>query len=156
MKLRKIISGGQTGADQAGLVCAKAMGLEVGGTAPKLFRTEKGSNLALKEYGLVASPHYDFAPRTRQNVLDADCTLWFGNIGSPGYWCTSRAIEQYSKPFEINPSPKRMCELAELYEVINVAGNRYSKNPEVISLVVIAFQGIGLVNTVEEIEAKLL
>lgn len=156
MKLRRVISGGQTGADQAGLICARAIGLETGGTAPKLYRTEKGNNIALKDFGLTASKYYDFAPRTRQNVLDADCTLWFGNIDSPGYWCTSRATDEHSKPFEINVSGKRMHELADLYEVINIAGNRLSKNPEVIGLVVLAFQGLGLANSIHEIESKLL
>ena len=35
MKLRKIISGGQTGVDRAGLEAGKKLNLETGGTAPK-------------------------------------------------------------------------------------------------------------------------
>jgi Circularly permutated YpsA SLOG family len=38
----KIISGGQTGADQAGWRAAKACGLETGGWMPKGWKTELG------------------------------------------------------------------------------------------------------------------
>jgi hypothetical protein len=155
VKLHTVISGGQTGADQAGLICAKALGLRTAGTAPKFYRTEKGAEKWLKDYGLKEHASYDFAPRTRQNVLDADVTLWFGNIGSPGYWCTCKATEQYTKPFEVNPTPKRMVELADKYEIFNIAGNRKSKNSGVIELVTIAFQAIGLALTISEIEDKL-
>lgn len=151
MKLKLILSGGQTGADQAGLICARALGLRTGGTAPKGYKTERGAQKRLKEFGLIESHSSDYSVRTRQNVLDAECTVWFGNVGSPGYWCTSKAAEQYGKPFELNPTPERFAQLAERYEVLNIAGNRRSKNPEVIGLVVSAFQGIGLTNTVAEI-----
>jgi len=43
MILHKIISGGQTGADRAGLVVGKSLGLEIGGTAPKGWKTEESS-----------------------------------------------------------------------------------------------------------------
>lgn len=140
MRLRKIISGGQTGADQAGLLAGQRLGLELGGTAPKNYRTEAGCEREyLKKFGLVESPYYDYAPRTRQNVQDADVTLWFGNIGSPGYWCTSKACDTYSKTLYINPDADAMRRIADTYEIINVAGNRFSKNPQVVDLVTKAF-----------------
>ncbi len=40
--ITKIISGGQTGADQAGLMVAHRLGLKRGGTAPPGFMTEEG------------------------------------------------------------------------------------------------------------------
>jgi Circularly permutated YpsA SLOG family len=39
MLLKKIISGGQTGADQAGLRTAKRLGIETGGWMPQGWRT---------------------------------------------------------------------------------------------------------------------
>jgi len=132
VKLRKIISGGQTGADVTGLLCARALGLETGGTAPKGYGTEGGPNLELEVFGLVESA-------TRDNVKNSDHTLWFGNTGSPGYWCTYKAAEFYNKTFTSNPTKERMLQIAETFEVINVAGNRASKNPDVVGLVREAF-----------------
>lgn len=37
--LLKVISGGQLGADQAGLAAAKAVGIRTGGFAPKNYKT---------------------------------------------------------------------------------------------------------------------
>ena len=51
MKLRKVISGGQTGADRTGLECAKALGLETGGTAPDSWRTDEGHDPTLADFG---------------------------------------------------------------------------------------------------------
>lgn len=42
MTLRKIISGGQTGADQGGLRAGRLLHLETGGTAPHNWMTEQG------------------------------------------------------------------------------------------------------------------
>jgi hypothetical protein len=142
VKLRKVISGGQTGADKTGLECAKKLGLETGGTAPKGYRTEAGKDLTLRDtYGLSESPHWDYAPRTKQNVLDAEITVWFGNLGSPGYWCTKNAARG-KKEFIENPTPEAFKILCNHYEVINIAGNRSSKNPRVIFLVQEAFAAL--------------
>lgn len=142
MKLRRVISGGQTGADEQGLREARKLGLETGGTAPKGYRTERGNANWLKGWGLVESSSNDYAPRTRQNVLDADATVWFGNVGSPGYWCTSKAADNYKRPFFINPDAALMQEIAKNFEVINIAGNRESKNLKVCGLVITTFEAI--------------
>ena len=42
MKIFKIISGGQTGADKGGLIAAKKANIKTGGIAPKGFMTEAG------------------------------------------------------------------------------------------------------------------
>ena len=141
MKLKKVISGGQTGADRTGLECAKALGLETGGTAPNGYRTERGPDPSLRDFGLVESFSSGYPIRTAQNVKDAEATVWFGNTGSPGYWCTFNAAKRGSKPFIENPTS--LVEIAETYEVINVAGNRASKNPSVIQLVKDAFATLG-------------
>ena len=140
MKLRKILSGGQTGADRTGLECAKELGLETGGTAPKYYLTESGYDESLKEFGLKESWSIRYQPRTRDNVVDSDGTVWFGTTTSPGYICTRNFAIQYGKPFGVNPTPEMFKHLANIWEVINIAGNRKSKNPGVVDLVREAFK----------------
>ncbi|KAL6042063.1 Molybdenum carrier, variant 2 [Balamuthia mandrillaris] len=77
-KVVKIISGGETGADRAGLEAGRLLGIATGGTAPKNFRTEQGSDPTLKRlFGLTAEGDLGFAETTRKNVDDADGTIAF-------------------------------------------------------------------------------
>ena len=83
MKLKKVISGGQTGADQTGVEEASLMGLQTGGTMPKGFRTDVGPMRAWAEkYGLTEHPDPSYVPRTRDNAKNSDVTLWFGRTRS--------------------------------------------------------------------------
>lgn len=133
LKLRKIISGGQTGADYAGLVAGRQLGLETGGTAPKGWRIQnydgtEGSNPSLIDFNLIEHSSRDYPPRTKQNVTDADGTLWVGYDKSPGGKLTVNTAKQLGKPLIINPSPRQLREwaIANQIEVLNVAGNRLS------------------------------
>jgi len=76
-----IISGGQTGADQAGLFAASELGLKTGGTAPRNFRTEAGSNPSLlrDKFGLQASTAEtnDYKDRDTKNILASDGSVAF-------------------------------------------------------------------------------
>ena len=137
MKLYKCLSGGQTGADRAGLECAKALGLETGGTAPKGYRTDAGPDPTLKDLGLTESFSSGYPIRTAQNVKDADATVWFGETGSPGYWCTVRATRVHNKPLHENP--QNLVDIADQYAIINIAGNRARTNPRVVQQVIDAF-----------------
>lgn len=139
MILRKIISGGQTGADQQGFVEGRRLGLETGGWVPKGWRTEDGPAPWLATFGCQEHPLSSYPPRTDANVRDSDATLWFGNTSSPGYYCTLKACEKYNRPFIVNPHPRDMVDLAWKYEVWNIAGNRASKNPGVAITVMEAF-----------------
>jgi hypothetical protein len=138
MKLRRIISGGQTGADRTGLECARELGIETGGIAPQGWRTEDGADPSLATFGLEESQFYGYAARTAANVRNSDATLWFGDPTSPGGRATRRLCDYYHKPFLINlpmiPS--------NLYAIINIAGNRASKNPAIIEQVRQAFQAL--------------
>lgn len=142
MKLKRVISGGQTGADKAGLVCAKRIGLETGGTAPKGYRTNKGPDYELRDiYGLVEDESSAYPPRTIKNVRNSDATLWFGRK-SPGYWCTFNACKAWGKPFHENPTDDEVRQFANDYETWNIAGNRFETNPEASRLVHTAFQAL--------------
>jgi hypothetical protein len=96
--LRKVISGGQTGADAGGLIAAFKMGIQTGGTAPNDWMTSIGSNPLLQLLGLTASG--TLKTRTVQNVLDSDGTLIFTvNAQSPGSVQTANVCTQNKKPF---------------------------------------------------------
>lgn len=137
MKLRKVVSGGQTGADQAGLRTARATGLEKGGWAPKGWETEDGPAPWLPEYGLVECPKKGYPARTEANARDSDGTIWFGSTDSSGCKATFAACRRFEKPVFIveeektRPSDVRAWLEAHDIAVLNVAGNRESKSPGV-------------------------
>lgn len=139
MKLKKIISGGQTGADLAGLHAATALGIKTGGTAPKGYRIcledgRDGSNSALATFGLVEHSSREYSPRTKQNVADSDGTVWFGYQYSPGGKLTLSTAEKLGKPAIVNPTSEQLKSWLTINQikVLNVSGNRKSSdNPTI-------------------------
>lgn len=132
--LRKVISGGQTGCDQAALRAARACGLATGGFAPKGWLTEDGPAPWLAEFGLVESRSADYPPRTRANVEAADATLllvWgVVGYGSRGSRLVLRLCGELNKPITtIDLHRMAAPDAAKLLPdaaVLNVAGNRES------------------------------
>ena len=132
--IKKVISGGQTGADLAGLVAAKRCGIETGGLAPKGFRTEKGKKPDLASlYNLRDHPSSSYIPRTFANAEIADATLILSpQRSSSGTKLTIKACRRAQKPFLlVNPLTDNIDNaLAFLKEhqpaILNVAGNRES------------------------------
>lgn len=137
--LKKIISGGQTGADFAGLLAGAALGIETGGTAPKGWRIQtyegrEGSDPRLKLFGLTEHKSRDYPPRTRSNAQCSDGTVWFGWEYSPGGKLTIGTCQKHRKPYILNPRSGDLALWIELnrIEVLNIAGNRYSpENPDI-------------------------
>lgn len=132
MSLTKIISGCQTGADRAGLVAAKDMGYLTGGTVTKGNRTDEGPRPDLITlYGLTESPYHGYPPRTVANVREADGTVLFGNMGSPGCGLTLDSCIKYGKVYIVNPTPQALKAwiVRRGITVLNVAGNRERTNP---------------------------
>jgi len=128
----KIISGGQTGADQGGLEGAFMAGFETGGFIPRGYKTEDGPMPELgNKFGLVEAPSSDYVYRTQLNAQLSDMTLWFGSSNSSGFFATSKACNMYNKPFYnvTNYSVDDIVKLIKLEDpyVINIAGNRESK-----------------------------
>lgn len=78
--LQMVISGGQTGADQAGISAARFLDYATGGRAPKGFLTEEGLAGWLADFGLHASPVESYKSRTYHNVIHADGTLIFSPV----------------------------------------------------------------------------
>ena len=71
--IKKIISGGQTGADRAALDTAIKIGIPQGGWIPKGRITEEGP--LPDKYQLQEMSSDSYPERTEQNVIDSDGTL---------------------------------------------------------------------------------
>lgn len=138
----RIISGGQTGADQGGLFGARDAGIPTGGYAPKNFLTEDGScPRLLHEFGLVDSG-FDYVGRTYLNVRHSNITIWFGKANSRGFYATRKAATTEGRRFleariftdAPGDNEVSLAELMNGYSVINIAGNRESGNPGIFDL----------------------
>lgn len=138
----KIISGGQTGADQAGWRAAKACGLETGGLMPKGFMTEEGDRPEFAElFGATESFKRCYVTRTRGNARTSDATIFFqmGSQSSRGQAVTARACFDHNKTFLLvrngaGYEPARLSYWIMMLPrfrgaTINIAGNRESGAP---------------------------
>lgn len=139
----KIISGGQTGIDRLGLEVGKELGLETGGTTTPGYYTENGRDESLKDFGVTEiSPELQagrkgrefYLPRTEQNVLNSDGTVYFStDEDSAGRIATQRFAKQHNKPFLLNPTSQELAQwlVDNNIDTLNVAGDRGSKvSPE--------------------------
>ncbi len=147
MPITKIVSGGQTGADQGALEAAVYCSLPYGGWIPKGRKAEKGQKVPTKFDQLREMMTSDYLARTEANVVDSDATLvlTYGKA-TGGSKKTIEFAEKHGKPvlhigidqysprdcamfvkrwFEgdiTKPTPPDNCTL-------NVAGSRESKSP---------------------------
>lgn len=93
----KIVSGGQTGVDRAGLEVAIALGIAHGGWCPKGRLAEDGS--VPSRYELVETDSAEYKVRTIQNVEDSDATLILHERPlSGGTLLTKRVAARLGKP----------------------------------------------------------
>jgi hypothetical protein len=139
----KIVSGGQTGADQAGLDWAIAHGVEHGGWCPKGRKTEVGVLAA--RYQLVETPSANYLERTEWNVRDSDATVIFtlSDTLTGGSKRTADFAEKLRKPwFHFKPRvhAKYLASFLARHKVmtLNIAGSRGSSAPQVGDLVAMA------------------
>lgn len=134
--IEKIISGGQIGADIAGIYTGKLFGIPTGGTMPKGFLTLDGPRPEYKLlYNMEEHTSPSYPPRTKKNVRDSNGTIRFAfNFNSAGEICTKKAIDALARPYlDIHLySPKsdlnRISRCVEWLEknnikILNVAGN---------------------------------
>lgn len=136
-RVARIVSGGQTGVDQAALDVAIAHEIPHGGWCPRGRRAEDGripERYAVREHD---SP--DYAARTEQNVVDSDATLVLA-IGTPdgGTALTVRLATRHARPCLVvdldDPPPVAAVVTwlrAKAVGVLNVAGPRESTRPGV-------------------------
>jgi hypothetical protein len=92
----RVITGGQTGVDQAAWRAAKEAGCATGGWMPRGFLTEDGARPEFRRlYGAREMMARGYPERTRANVGEAGLVLWLGPVGSRGYACTLRACAEF-------------------------------------------------------------
>jgi hypothetical protein len=97
--LHRVISGGQTGSDQAGLFTAQAFGLETGGFIPRGFKTIFGNDPELAQFGLIETTSEAYPPRTKKNVETSGATVRLAsNFETAGEVITLRYCQALKKP----------------------------------------------------------
>jgi hypothetical protein len=139
--IKKIVSGGQTGADRAGLDIAIRWGFPHGGWCPKGRKAENGP--ISSQYQLVETPSASYLQRTEWNVRDSDATVIFTIAATltGGSKRTEEFATKHRKPCLHLPRHSSSYEPTALIlqrfveangvQVLNVAGTRASKEPDV-------------------------
>lgn len=138
--LKKIISGGQTGADQAALDVAIKMNIPHGGFLPKGRRTENGPLPA--KYLLQEMNHPGYPQRTQANIFAADGTLIISHGRLKGGSALTYKLSQDHKcpclHIDLHrTSAFRAARLISSWinhhgiQILNVAGTRASEDPEI-------------------------
>lgn len=144
MAVRRIVSGGQTGADRGGLDAAIELGLAHGGWCPRGRRAEDG---AIPDcYALQETDDDTYESRTERNVIESDATVLL-TYGAPsgGSALTAELARRHRRPLlaldlaavdEPAAAARLRAWLAEhAVDTLNVAGSRASKSPELAAAV---------------------
>ena len=138
MLMKKVISGGQTGVDRAGLDAAMEVGFKVGGYCPRDRRAEDGRIPEI--YPLQELEEREFHYRTEKNVIESDGTLILnkGDL-TEGTGLTYDYAVQHGKPVLIVQldseqliAPSDVVRWIHGQQIItlNIAGPRESKFTE--------------------------
>ncbi|GFO68188.1 hypothetical protein GMLC_17670 [Geomonas limicola] len=133
--IEKVVSGGQTGVDRAGLDAAKAAGLPIGGYCPKGRLAEDGT--VPECYPLIELDSERYASRTEKNVVESDGTLvlnW-GEL-TDGTKATVQFAREHGRPhliLQLDQEPDLdICRTwieENRLSTLNIAGPRESKCP---------------------------
>jgi Circularly permutated YpsA SLOG family len=137
MMVKKVISGGQTGVDRAGLDAAMAAGIPVGGYCLQGRRAEDG--VIPGKYPLIELDSPESRYRTEMNVITSDGTLIInrGNL-TEGTRLTNELAVKHGKPHLIvqlysdkiiQPEQAIRWINGHTINVLNIAGPRESKCP---------------------------
>ena len=134
-RLKKVVSGGQTGVDRAALDAAIYVGLEHGGWCPRGRKAEDGTvppNYQLQE---TEAPQY--AVRTERNVVDSDATLILhvGELSGGTRYTHAMAVKHdrpvhlidLGQPIDFAAARDWLRQTGVV--VLNVAGPRESSSP---------------------------
>ena len=146
VRVVRIVSGGQTGADRGGLDAAIRLGIAHGGWCPRGRRAEDGTIPA--QYRLSETTSRTWIERTRRNVIDSDATVVFTKgLPTAGSRRTVEMTCEEDRPMlhiDVAGWPGDRGEdlekfrgwLAALHvRTLNVAGSRASKTPGLHGLV---------------------
>jgi hypothetical protein len=142
--VRRLVSGGQTGADRAALDVAVLLGIPYGGWCPRGGRAEdfpEPPGLLRAYPELVETPMTDSTVRTEWNVRDSDATLLLTDRPdslSGGTALTRELATRLDRPVlatstgdveAVRSWLHELCEQSTQPLVLNVAGPRESKEP---------------------------
>jgi hypothetical protein len=140
--IKKIISGGQTGADRAALDFAIWHDIPHAGWCPKGRLAEDGP--IEKRYQLQETSTKNYPQRTEKNVQESDGTAIFTMSSklAGGSKKTAEFAKKHGKPW-IHLCPQIYQQATHLLEfiaehnikVLNIAGSRGSKEPKVYQFV---------------------
>jgi len=156
--IKKIISGGQTGTDQAALDAAIKYNFPHGGWIPKGRKT--GDGRLPDDYKLKEMSTGSYPKRTEQNIIDSGGTviISYGKL-TGGSKLTQKLAEKHRKPclhINLYETPAFIASslinswvILHKIETLNVAGLRASKDPRIYQNVKYVMEGVillGLVN----------
>jgi hypothetical protein len=149
MRITRVVSGGQTGADRGGLDAAIQAGIPHGGWCPKGRKAEDGAIPVV--YKLKETPSANYLQRTEWNVRDSDTTVIFthGPLEGGSKKTAEFALKHGRSFLHVNlkefspllhPADQADTEIVNGVvewlsgllprpEVLNVAGQRESKSP---------------------------
>jgi len=138
--VKKIISGGQIGADQAALDAALKLDIPHGGWIQKGRKTQSG--ILPEKYKLKEMPTASYGKRIEQNVMDSDSTLIISHGRLAGGADNSRkmALEHKRPLLHIDLAQIDIAQAARLInswisqhhiEILNVTGTRTSEDPHI-------------------------
>ncbi|RJR34464.1 MAG: hypothetical protein C4576_26345 [Desulfobacteraceae bacterium] len=138
--IEKIVSGGQTGADRAGLDVAIELGIPHGGWVPRGRKTEEGR--LPEQYHVREVSSINYLQRTLMNVIDSDGTLIISHGKLAGGSAVAKALAaKHRKPclhidlheIEYSEAARAAANWIDAREirVLNVAGPRASEDPDI-------------------------
>ena len=138
--LKKIISGGQVGADQAALDAAIKCNFPYGGWIQKGRKTKNG--ILPDKYELEEMPVAGYKERIEQNVIDSDGTVIISHgdlTGGADY--SMKMAERHKRPYlhiDLKETPAFTAAskintwiIENNIEVLNVTGSRVSEDPDI-------------------------
>lgn len=142
-KLRKVISGMQTGVDIAALDAAINNGYEVSGYMPSGYRTLDGKRPEYKDkYNARVTKNWGYKTRTWLNIKNTSATARIASdFNSAGERCTLNGIREYQKPhfdvhvklsplkYSFEPKDMALWIMDNEFETLNCAGNSEQTSP---------------------------
>ena len=163
--LRKIISGGQVGADQAALDAAIKYNFPHGGCIQKGLKTENGIlpyEYKLKELTSGVHPNY-----TERNVINSDGTLIISHGKLKGGSALPRRLakkyNRYCLHIDLNETHAFIASskinawiIEHNIEILNVTGSRASKDPKIYQDTKYVIEGVILLGLVKAKAGSLL
>ena len=147
--IERIVAGGQTGVDRAGLDAGLEAGIPIGGWCPLGRRAEDGT--IPERYPLEETPHHDYRERTEWNVRDSDGTLILarGRRLTGGTALTGDLAKRYGRPLHVvdlktedGPDPVIDWIEKNRIAILNVAGPRESQQPGIHDLAKAYLMGV--------------